>query len=240
MTQVLHDALAEALRLVDREDSQLRDLERATLAAMKQVGKKFLLIMIEAARPDEPAETVPCRCGGTASYVREREGTLLTFMDQVKVTRAYYLCADCMAGTYPLDETLGFRAGALSTALQEAVALIGTHLPFELASDLFERLTQVSISDNGVREATEQIGQERLEADQARVDAAWDPQRQELPSGPEEAPDRLYGSVDETSVRTEKGWRKPKLGSWYTTDEPPTRRAAGGVGAACQRHQLLW
>jgi hypothetical protein len=221
MTQVLHDALTQTLRLVDREDSQLQDLERATLAAMKQVGKQFLLILIEAARPDEPAETVPCRCGGTASYVREREGTILTFMDQVKVTRAYYLCADCRTGTYPLDETLGFRAGALSTALQEAVALIGTHLPFELASNLFERLTQVSISDNGVREATEQIGQERLEADQARVDAAWDPKRQELPPGPEEVPDRLYGSVDETSVRTEKGWRKPKLGSWYTTDEPP-------------------
>jgi hypothetical protein len=221
MTQVLHDAMTEALRLLDREETQLRDLERATLTAMKQVGKQFLRFLIEAARPDEPAETVSCQCGGTAGYVRERQGTLLTFMDQIKVTRSYYLCDDCGTGTYPLDEKLGFRAGALSTALQEAIALIGTHLPFELASDLFERLTQVSISDNGVREATEQIGQERLEVDQTWVEAAWDPQRQELPTGPEEIPDRLYGSVDETSVRTEERWRKPKLGSWYTTDKPP-------------------
>jgi hypothetical protein len=109
----------------------------------------------------------------------------------------------------------------VSAALQEALAMTGVHLPFELASNLFERLTQVSISDNGVREATERIGQERLEADEALVKAAWDPQRLEVPEGPSEAPKRLYGSVDETSVRTEEGWRKPKLGSWYTTDKPP-------------------
>ena len=221
MTQVLQDAVAQALPLVDQEDSQLGDLERATIVAMKQVGQQFLRLLIEAARPDEPAETISCECGGTAAFVREREGTIITFMGQIKTTRAYYLCGDCRSGIYPLDEKLGFRAGGLSTALQEAVALIGTHLPFELASDLFERLTQVSVSDNGVREATEQIGQERLDTDQAWMDAAWDPQGQKLPEGPEEAPDRLYGSVDETSVRTEKGWRKPKLGSWYTTDEPP-------------------
>jgi len=221
MTKVLQDAVAEALPLVDQEDSQLGDLERATIVAMKQVGQQFLRLLIEAARPDEPAGAISCQCGGTATFVREREGTIITFMGQVKITRAYYLCGTCRSGTYALDEKLGFRAGGLSTALQEAVALIGTHLPFELASDLFERLTQVSISDNGVREATEQIGEERLDTDQAWMDAAWEPRSQELPEGPEEAPDRLYGSVDETSVRTDEGWRKPKLGSWYTTDEPP-------------------
>jgi hypothetical protein len=221
MTRVVQGAVTEAVPLVDQEDSQLRDLERATIEVMKQVGQQFLRLLVEACRPEEPAEAVPCQCGGRATFVREREGTVITFMGQLKVNRAYYLCGDCRSGTYPLDEKLGFRAGALSATLQEAVALVGTHLPFELASDLFERLTQVSISDNGVREATEQIGQERLEADQALVDAAWDPQRIELPQGPTETPDRLYGSVDETSVRTEEGWRKPKLGSWYTTDEPP-------------------
>lgn len=220
--QVLKDALANALLLTEQEDSQLRDLEQATRAAMKQVGQQFLVLLIEGCRPVEPAKTVPCRCGGTAAFVRQREGTVITFMGQIKVERAYYLCEGCGHGTYPLDEKLGFHAGSLSTALQEAVALVGVHLPFDLASDLFERLTQISISDNGVRQATEQIGQERLEEDQELTDRAWDPQRIELPEGPAEAPNRLYGSVDETSVRTEEGWRKPKLGSWYTTDEPPS------------------
>lgn len=218
---VLQDALEEALPLTEQEDTDLRDLETATVAAMKRVGQRFLRLLIEACQPMEPAETLPCRCGGTAAYVRHREGTVITLMGQIRVWRAYYLCDECHEGTYPLDEKLGFCAGALSAALQEALAMTGVHLPFELASNLFERLTQVSISDNGVREATEQIGQERLEADEALGEAAWDPQRLEVPEGPSEVPKRLYGSVDETSVHTEEGWRKPKLGSWYTTDEPP-------------------
>lgn len=218
---VLQDALEEALPLTEQEDTDLRDLETATVAAMKRVGQRFLRVLIEACQPMEPAETIACRCGGTAAFVRHREGTIITLVGQIRVSRAYYLCDDCHEGTYPLDEKLGFCAGALSAALQEALAMTGVHLPFELASDLFERLTQVAISDNGVREATERIGQDRLEADESLVEAAWDLQRLELPEGPSEPPKRLYGSIDETSVNTEEGWRKAKLGSWYTTDEPP-------------------
>ena len=95
------------------------------------------------------------------------------------------------------------------------LAAIGVQVPsFEAASELFERLTLVSISDNGVRKATEGIGQERLEA-------AWAPKRLELPEGPSQPPKRLYGSVDGTSVHIEGGWREAKLGSWYRTDDPP-------------------
>lgn len=163
LTDVLQDALTEAMALTEQKDTSLRDLEQATVTAMKQLGQHFLRLVIEACQPSEPARMIPCRCGGTANFVRQRKGTVITFVGQIKVQRAYYLCADCSEGTYPLDEQLGFCAGALSANLQEAVAMLGVHLPFQSAADLFERLTQVSISDNGVREATEQIGQERLE-----------------------------------------------------------------------------
>lgn len=219
LVTVLQDALAEALPLTEQESTGLRDLEMATVVAMKRIGQHFLRLLVAACRPREAAATIPCRCGATATYVRQREGTVLTLLGPVRIQRAYYLCTHCHEGTYPLDEQLGFCAGAVSAALQEALALTGVHLPFELASDLFERLTQVAISDNGVRAATEQIGQERQVADEALVDAAWE--RLELPAGPAVAPKRLYGSLDETSVRTTEGWRRPKLGSWYTTTDPP-------------------
>jgi len=221
LLNVVEDAVTEAVSLTEQQDVQLRDLERVTLTALKRIGQQLLQGLVEACQPAEPEASVPCRCGGAATYVRQRTGTVLTWVEQIQVTRAYYLCATCRRGTCPLDEQLGFRAGALSADLQEAVALVGVHLPFEVASDLFERLTHVSLSDNAVRQATEQIGQERLDADEATVSAAWHPRRLELPAGPAEAPERLYGSLDETSVRTEAGWRKPKLGSWYTTDSRP-------------------
>lgn len=219
LTALLEGALEEALPLTESADTDLKDLEEATLAAMQQIGQRFLKILIEACQSGEPEEEIECRCGGTAEYVRQREGTVITLVGQIRVWRSYYLCERCHEGTYPLDEQLGFRAGALSAALEEALALVGGHIPFELASDLVERLTRVSISDNGVRQATERIGQERLDADTAQVEAAWEDY--DLPEAPANAPKRLYGSIDETSVNTETGWRNPKLGSWYTTAEPP-------------------
>jgi len=223
LTDVLEGAVEEALPLVEQEDTDLRDLEKATRAVMMRVGRRFLELLVEGSRPDEKEETVPCRCGGIAAFERDRAGTVITTFDQIEFIRGYYLCPDCHEGTYPLDERLGLCAGGLSAALQEMLALMGIHVPFEVSSELLERLIQVSISDNGVRESTERIGQQRLEAEQALVEAAWDPARFELPDGPEDPPARIYGSIDGTSVRTEERWREAKLGSWYTTDEPPAR-----------------
>ena len=215
LTEVLEDVLEEALPVTKQEKTDLKELEEVTVAAMKRVGQRFLELLVQACQPTEVAKTIPCRCGGTAEYKRHREGTVITLMGQIRIKRAYHLCPDCRQGTYLLDEKLGFRAGAFSAALQEMLAAIGVQVPsFEAASELFERLTLVSISDNGVREATEGIGQERLEA-------AWDPKRLELPEGPSQPPRRLYGSVDGTSVHIEEGWREAKLGSWYRTDDPP-------------------
>ena len=221
LREVMKETFEEAWPLVDQVDTELRDLEEATQVAMKKVGRSFLEALVSACQPEEREETVACRCGGTATFERNRTGTVITVFDQLEFTRAYYLCPECHTGTYPLDERLGLCAGGLSAALQETLALVGLHVPFERSSELVERLIQVSISDNGVREATEHIGQERLEAEQALIEAAWDVERLELPRGPEPTPDRLYGSMDGTTVRTKAGWREAKLGSWYTTDEPP-------------------
>lgn len=218
--QVFRESLEEAMELAVREEATLQELEVTTVRGMKRIGQRFLQILIEACRNQEPRRQMACRCGGQAVYQREREGTTITMMGQVRFVRAYYLCEACSEGTYPLDEQLGICAGGFSAALQEALAVVGVHIPFELASDVFERLTQVSISDNGVRGATEQIGQEKLEADAARVTATWEADSSGLPQGPAEVPRRLYGSIDETSVHTEEGWRKPKLGSWYRVAGP--------------------
>jgi hypothetical protein len=221
LTGVLEDALEDALPLTKQEKTDLKELEKVTVAAMKRVGQRFLELLVQACQPAEIPETILCSCGGTAGYERHREGTVITLMGQIRVERAYYLCPSCQEGTYPLDEKLGFCAGAFSAALQEILAVIGVQVPsFEAASELFERLTLVSISDNGVREATERIGQERVEADKALVEAVWDLEGLEIPEGPSETPERLYGSVDGTSVHTEEGWREAKLGSWYRTDDP--------------------
>ncbi|MEA3374758.1 MAG: hypothetical protein U9R72_00930, partial [Chloroflexota bacterium] len=70
LTDVLEGAVEEALPLVEQEDTDLRDLEKATRAVMMRVGRRFLELLVEGSRPDEKEETVPCRCGGTAEFER--------------------------------------------------------------------------------------------------------------------------------------------------------------------------
>ncbi len=221
LTTVLRRALSTGLATVEQEDVRLRDLEQVTRHMMQRLGRCYLEALVAACQPEERPREIPCRCGGRAQYVRMREGTVITWMGQVRLERAYYLCPTCHAGTFPLDEQLQLRAGGLSASLQEGAALVGIQVPFGEGSELFERLTLVTVSDNGIREATEQLGQERAAAEAEQVEAAWDPQRFELPEGPAETPQRLYGSLDGTSVRTDEGWREPKLGCWYTTTDPP-------------------
>lgn len=221
LTGMVEEAVADAMPLTEQEGTELKDLEHATLASMQRVGQRFLELLIEACEGEECPETIGCDCGGRANYERHREGHPITLLDQIEVRRAYYICEECGEGTHPLDEKLDLRAGAMSPALEEMLAATGVQVAsFEGASNLFKRLARVSVTDNSVRKATETIGQERLEGDEATVEAAWGAEM-EMPEGPSEAPGRLYGSVDGTSVHTEEGWREAKLGSWYTTDEPP-------------------
>ena len=221
LTAVVRDTLETGLAETEKEDVRLEDLERVTRQAIQQIGKQYLQLLMATCRPSDLPARILCRCGGQAEYVRERAGTVISWLGQVEVKRGYYLCSRCHHGTYPLDEQLGFRAGGLSKSLQEGAAMLGVHLPFEEGSEVFERLTQVALSDNAIRMATEQIGRERAKMDTQQVDAAWDAEEVALPSDPPDPPQRLYGSVDGTSVRTEDGWRKPKLGCWYTTESPP-------------------
>ena len=89
--------------------------------------------------------------------------------------------------------------------------MVGLHVPFVEGGKLFKRLTGIAVSDNGLRAATEQIGSERAAAEAEQVTTACDPQRLKLPAGPAHPSQRLYGSLDETSVRTQEGWRKAEL-----------------------------
>jgi hypothetical protein len=97
LTDGMSALLEEALPLTESAETDLRELEEATLAAMQQIGRRFLRILIEACQTGQPAE-IECRCGGTAAYVRQREGTVITLLGQIRVRRAYYLCEPCREG----------------------------------------------------------------------------------------------------------------------------------------------
>jgi hypothetical protein len=86
----------------------------------------------------------------------------------------------------------------------------------------------------GSKEATEDVGQVIAQKEQEAVEAAWDVHSSVLPPLPEKIPERLYVSIDGTTVHTrEEGWKEIKVGAFYTTTAEPVR-----VPGWCPRNDL--
>jgi hypothetical protein len=209
----------------------LSQMEQGTRQGMLEVGRMLLTAWLAVRNSPYPADTIPCPCGASAHYREMREGVLLTTLGRVTYRRAYYLCDACHEGTYPLDERLGLRPGAISADLERLTALTGAHLPFAHGSDLFAALMLVNSSPQTIDKATQTFGAE-VEA----VEAAWISDSQDAEAllrleREGEPVERLYGSLDATKVHTnerrepdDQGWRDLKMGTWYEADaQPPTQ-----------------
>ncbi len=147
---------------------------------------------------------------------------------RIRYKRAYYGCASCHQGHYPLDNRLGLRPNAMSAELERLVARVGVQMPFAQASDLFEELTLVSLSDQSIGKATQVYGQvvEQIEGElyQQTLDsqAMVDRDRQAI------RPLRMYGSLDGGRVHIgatedqEHMWKELKVGAWFRArGQPP-------------------
>lgn len=218
--------LTTELLLQPEQPSSLSHMERGIRAMLVELGGLLLgawLVMLEE---PYPAQSVPCACGGEATYQFQREATLLTIMGQVTYKRAYYLCPQCHEGVYPLDERLGLRPGQMSAELEKLGGMTGAQLPFEQGSQLFEALTLISLSDHSLAKATQDIGSEVQAQEQEWIaqsrDEDWLQDQERLGQGPQ----RLYGSLDGVKVHVrgdkEHPWRELKTGVWFaTTQDPP-------------------
>jgi hypothetical protein len=225
--QRVHQVLRDTI-LANLLPASLSEMERGVRAAMIQLGNYLLTSWLAMQNDRYPPENTPCRCGATAQYHAMRPGVLLTLVGRIDYQRAYYRCATCHQGTYPLDERLGLRPGQLSAELENLAAMTGAQLTFRQGSDLFERLTLVGISPQSMDTATQALGGERqaLEAEwlaTSQDSAALLQQERETT-----APQRLYGTLDATKVRTlerrdetDEGWRDLKVGAWFTTESVP-------------------
>jgi hypothetical protein len=221
----------------------LKEKEAAALRVITEVGNELLSGLLRLHETSYVADAVPCDCGGQAEYQRQREGGVQTIVGEVRVKRAYYLCPDCHQGCYPLDEQLEFCAGGLSAGLEESAALAGVVEPFASAAELLARLlwTGVKLSHNRVRGATEDMGQALAQAEDELVERVFESDKRGLPEAPEQGPQRLYISVDGTSVRckatgeeiVEEGqnyvWHEAKVAALYETKEVATSQKPGEI-----------
>ena len=141
-------------------------MERRTRQAVLDMGRFLMGAWLGLLDRSYPESEIKCRCGAKAHYQCRRDGELPTVLGTVHSAlfephrRAYYLCARCHEGTYPLDEQLGLRRGEISAELESLLGMTGALLTFGKGSDLFTRLTPVDISAQSTDQATQNRGAE--------------------------------------------------------------------------------
>ena len=153
--------LTSELLVKTGQPKSLSEMERGIRQMLLKLGQFLLGAWLALQKEPYPAETKGCpHCKAEAEYQFRREASLLTLVGVVLYKRAYYLCADCRQGHYPLDERLGLRPRELSAELESLTAMTGVQLPFEQSSRLFEALTLISVSDHSVAKAAQAMGSE--------------------------------------------------------------------------------
>lgn len=219
--------LTGQLLLSHQQPSSLSEMERSMREMLLKLGQFLLQAWLAMQETKYLPETIACACGGRARYEFKRNGVLHTILGTITYQRAYYLCATCHVGQYPLDDKLGLRPGELSAELESLTAMTGVQLPFAQSSQLFAALTLIDVSDQSIAKASRAIGgevehQEQEWIEQSR-DAAWLQEQERLA----ERPERLYGALDAVKVHIrgdkEHPWRDLKAGAWFTTTSTPPR-----------------
>ena len=182
LAAVSEEARALATWLVEHRASDLREVE----GELTRRGHRLLaglLGAVLAARAREGArQGVRCRsCAGEVTWQRNRPKTLHLLLGDVPLARDYASCAACRAGWAPLDEQLGVDQSGRSPRLVEALALLGTELPFRPAAERLGQLCGMWAGASQVEAVTEGIGQTLADEQDAAARAALVPTAAPVP-----------------------------------------------------------
>ena len=155
----LREAVRDAAdRLVDRMAESLfsskgrsfLELSQALQEARQEFLGDLLGKLIEVEHRDLLSQQVaPCpRCGKEVKKSDDVPKKLESLQGSTTIRRPYFYCAECRCGFYPLDEALGLCRETKQQDLQKVALELLAEMPFERASELFEKATGVSFSDH--------------------------------------------------------------------------------------------
>jgi hypothetical protein len=211
----------------DKPDN-LSEMEQQIRRFVLWVGKLLLRLWLKTETERYPPRETACpHCQERATYQRQREGTLHTMFGTVRYRRAYYTCAACHCGHYPLDDRLGLRPNQMSAEVERLAGMVGVQTAFGKGSQLFEELTLISLSDHSLDKSAQAYGHAVDQVEHQWQTEAAD-QAHQLKRKRDARPVlRLYGALDGALMHIrgadDNPWRELKIGAWYqATGQPPT------------------
>ena len=229
VTQVFKAALEQ--RLASNPTAvTIADVEKGLRELVRQMGTQALS-QFPSLGAGTPVAELPCACGGTLHYQRQREATVTSVFGRITYERAYYAGCQCGKGRAPVDDQYGLVPGAVTAGLAALLGLGGIELSFGESRDWLSAFLLFEVSENTIRSETQALGavQEEREAQVCQqsqdLDYLQARLREKTP-----LPARLYGSLDAAKVRIEarakegkkpentEAWRDMKVGCWYEAE----------------------
>jgi hypothetical protein len=107
------------------------------------------------------ARTHVCEeCGRTLPRQRQlHQRTIESRHGELAIERPYFYCRYCQRGSHPFDQALELAPERKQYDLQRAAAELFTEVPFARASQIFERLTGITMTDHCMQDVAMKLGE---------------------------------------------------------------------------------
>ena len=97
---------------------------------------------------------------------------MLTAVGPAKVTRPYYLCANCHVGQFPADVELDIENTEFSPGVRRMQAAVGQDAPFEHGRQQLQLLAGLQVTTKSVERNAEAIGEHIAAREQTEIQRA--------------------------------------------------------------------
>ncbi len=213
-------------------DTDLEAIESALRAALHQAGANALgeLLQLEAPAPDQ--RELPCSCGHQARYRELRSRPVLTVVGWVRMSRPWYLCANCREGQFPADIALDIEKTDFSPGVRRMQAMVGQEVPFNHGGEQIKLLAGLEVTAKSVERTAEAIGADIAAAEQREIRKAM---QLDLPVVIGQPIRILYVQMDGTGIPVVKKETEGRKGK---TDGQPAHTREVKLG--CVFTQTAW
>ena len=234
LAQQVRQAFQGAVLQHQEKELRIAEIESGLREMLREIGAEALSQILSTTE-ETPVAELPCKCGGSLHYQRQRTATVTSVFGRINYDRAYYAGCSCGQGRAPLDQKYGLEPGAMTSGLAALLSLAGIEFGFEESRKWLKAYLLFDISENTVRSETEGLG--ALQAQQEKVLSKKYQTEEYLQARLREGgprPRRLYGSIDAAKVRIEprpkdgkkpkkeEDWRDLKVGCWYEAEPVPS------------------
>jgi hypothetical protein len=232
-TELKLQMMCEAEKLIDRilaekkptSEIKLGDIERMAVEA----GKRFQEMVAETLVKDSQGDTsvIPkCPgCGEEMAMKGYRKRRVVTEAGEVELERAYYYCAKCRRGFFPLDERWGLTRSIYSPERAKQIVWLSGLLPYEQAEEVFERIGHCRIPATSIWRQSQEYG-ERLKTHVEQSQEVVRVERTVLPPVGCDHRRRKGISMDGGKLHLRgEGWKEFKVGTVFDIEQRPGRDA---------------